>query len=57
MTLVDGGTGDDDGQQNGMIADPSGLGVAPAASASTNTGSSGGGSGGCFISTLAENLR
>ena len=57
LTLVDGGTGDDDGEQNGMIEDPSGLGVAPAASASTNTGSNGGGSGGCFIDTLVKNLR
>jgi len=56
LTLVDGGTGDDDGQQNGMIVDPSGLGAAPAAPVSTDTGS-GGGSGGCFVDTLVKNLR
>jgi uncharacterized protein YkwD len=58
ITLVDGGTGDDDGEQNGIIVDPSGLGLAPADSASTDTGSSGGGgSGGCFIDTLVNTLR
>jgi hypothetical protein len=58
FTLVDGGTGDDDGERNGIIADPSGLGLAPADSAPTNTGSSGGGgSGGCFIDTLVNTLR
>jgi len=51
FTLVDGGLGDDDGEQNGIIVDPSGLGLAPANSASTNNGS-GGGSGGCFIESL-----
>jgi Cysteine-rich secretory protein family/K319L-like, PKD domain/Divergent InlB B-repeat domain len=50
--LVDGGSGDDDGEQNGIIVDPSGLGLAPADSASTNINSSGGGSGGCFIETI-----
>ena len=54
FTLVDGGTGDDDGEQNGIIEDPSGLGIAPANSVSTNTGSSGGGSGGCFIDNLVQ---
>ena len=47
ITLVDGGTGDDDNQQNGIIVDPSGMGTAPSSS-----GSAGGG-GGCFINTLA----
>ena len=56
LTLVDGGTGDDDGEQNGMIEDPSGLGVAPADNGN-NGSSSGGGSGGCFIDTLVKNLR
>ena len=56
FTLVDGGTGDDDGQQNGIIADPSGLGLAPANSASTNSGSGGGGSGGCFIDALVHSF-
>jgi hypothetical protein len=49
ITLVDGGTGDDGGQQNGIIEDPSGLGAAPAVSSS----SGGGGTGGCFIDTLS----
>jgi hypothetical protein len=56
LTLVDGGTGDDDGEQNGMIEDPSGLGVAPADN-DNDGNSSGGGSGGCFIGTLVKNLR
>ena len=56
LTLVDGGTGDDDGEQNGMIEDPSGLGVAPADN-DNKSNSSGGGSGGCFIDTLVKNLR
>jgi len=54
ITLVDGGTGDDDNQQNGIIVDPSGMGAAPASSASSD--SSGGGSSGasgCFIDTLS----
>jgi hypothetical protein len=50
LILVDGGTGDDDGDQNGMIEDPSGLGIVGSHSAATDTGS-GGGSGGCFIDT------
>jgi hypothetical protein len=57
FTLVDGGTGDDDGEQNGIIEDPSGLGVGPANSTSTDSNRSGGGSGGCFIDTLVRNLR
>jgi hypothetical protein len=56
FTLVDGGTGDDDGEQNGMIVDPSGLGIAPADN-DNNNNSSGGGSGGCFIGTLVNDLR
>jgi hypothetical protein len=55
--LADGGTGDDDGEQNGIIEDPSGLGVAPADATATNTNSSGGGSGGCFIDTVVKNLN
>jgi hypothetical protein len=55
--LADGGTGDDDSEQNGIIEDPSGLGVAPADSTSTDSNRSGGGSGGCFIDTLFKNLR
>jgi hypothetical protein len=68
ITLVDGGTGDDDVQQNGIIEDPSGLGAAPAVSASSGGGggssggseSGGGGSGGsgsgCFIDTLGHHF-
>jgi len=53
LTLVDGGTGDDDGQQNGIIEDPSGIGIAGSATVSDSTVSSGGGGGGgCFIGTL-----
>jgi hypothetical protein len=55
LTPIDGGTGDDDGEQNGIIEDPSGLGVAPSNSGTTNTSSTGGGgSPGCFIDTLLK---
>ena len=59
ITLVDGGTGDEDGQQNGIITDPSGAGLAPAGSNSdTPVGSGGGGGGGgCFIGVLGENFK
>ena len=56
ITMVDGGTGDDDGKQNGIIQDPSGLGLAPAGSSSDSSGSASGG-GSCFIGTLAENFQ
>jgi hypothetical protein len=55
LTLIDGGTGDDDGVANGMIVDPSGLGMPPAGPASPtgggDSGGGGGGGGGCFIGT------
>jgi len=70
LTLVDGGTGDDDAQMNGVIVDPSGLGyVTPSDSqtitddAASNTaipgdgnGTSddGGKGGGCFIDTIGH---
>ena len=62
LTLVDGGTGDDDEEQNSIIEDPSGPGTAPANSAvpdigsngSSSSGGGGGGSGGCFIDTLTD---
>lgn len=59
ITLVDGGSGDDDGQQNGIIEDPSGLGTAgfPAVSGSTVSSGGGGGGGGCFIGTLGEDFK
>ena len=57
ITLVDGGTGDDDGQQNGIIEDPSGPGTAGFPAVSGSTVSSGGGGGGCFIGTLGEDFK
>ena len=51
LTLVDGGIGDDDGNQNGVISDPSGLGSLPSSSTSD-----GGGGGGCFINSAANGL-
>ena len=52
LTLIDGGQGDDDGVANGVIVDPSGLGV----SGSTGgplavSGGEFGAGGGCFIGT------
>lgn len=46
LTLVDGGAGDDDGLANGLIQDPSGLGVLPQGSGGPGGASSGGGGGG-----------
>ena len=58
LTLVDGGTGDDDEAQNGIIADPAGLGTAPSGSGATDTSSTGGGgSPVCFIDTLLNSQR
>ena len=57
LTLVDGGTGDDDGEQNGIIEDPSGFGVAPDDNSNNGSSSGGGSGGGCFIDTLVKNLR
>jgi len=55
LTFTDGGTGDDDEEQNGIIKDPSGLGIAPSNSGPVNTGSTdSGGSAGCFIDTLLK---
>jgi uncharacterized repeat protein (TIGR01451 family) len=61
LTLVDGGIGDDDGEVNGLIVDPSGLGIAPPSISPDSSGSSsagsesgGGGGGGCFISSAGE---
>ena len=61
MTLVDGGTGDDDEEQNSIIEDPSGPGTAPANSVASDISSGagsggGGGSGGCFIDTLTNGI-
>lgn len=48
LTLTDGGLGDDDDGANGIIVDPSGLGLIPGG----NGGGGTGGGGACFISTL-----
>jgi hypothetical protein len=53
LTLVDGGIGDDDENQNGVVSDPSGLGALPA-STTTGGGGGGGGGGGCFITSAAN---
>ena len=52
--MIDGGFGDADGIDNGVIIDPSGLGVPATATGSTSssTDSSDGSSSACFISTL-----
>ena len=62
--LVDGGAGDDDGVQNGVIVDPSGLGYAEADSgdsgysiSDSGSPSSGSGGGGCFISASKSKPR
>ena len=58
LEIKDGGHGDTDGAANGVIVDPSGLGVAAATSEPTpappaGSGSEGGGGGGgCFIHTV-----
>lgn len=63
LTIIDGGFGDADGIDNGIIIDPSGVGVPVPAGASSvsststpSTGSSsGGGGGGCFITSANNN--
>jgi|GEM_PF-1470863 len=52
LTLKDGGVGDADGAANGIIVDPSGVGVG-ASSAPVAPAADGGGGGGCFIATAA----
>jgi hypothetical protein len=51
LTLVDNGPGDDDGSQNGIIADPSGLGAASSSIFAGGSNDFGGSGGGCFITT------
>ena len=51
LILVDGGMGDDDGQANGTIEDPSGLGLLPSFSIGSNA--FGGGSS-CLIGACAD---
>jgi hypothetical protein len=52
LSLIDGGFGDADGLENGVIIDPIGLG-SPVATLSSGGSSS---SAGCFISTANHNL-
>ncbi len=55
LTLTDGGIGDDDGVANGVIVDPSGLGLAPGSSGGGGGGAGGsGGGGGCFIGSVMD---
>ena len=52
LTLVDGGVGDSDGVANGVIIDPSGVGVAGSGAPTASAAASSGG-GACFIATAA----
>ena len=52
LEVKDGGYGDSDGLANGVIVDPGGI-AASGGSSYTVTGSSSGGSSGCFIATAA----
>jgi hypothetical protein len=57
LTLVDGGMGDDDGIENGIIVDPSGLAAAAAGLAATGgigSNNFGGSGGSCFIASSAD---
>ena len=60
VLLVDGGDGDDDGVQNGIIVDPSGVGYPLAtdgySSQTSETSSASGASGGCFIAAPGTEL-
>ncbi|MFH1488200.1 MAG: choice-of-anchor U domain-containing protein [Pseudomonadota bacterium] len=49
ITFTDSGSGDDDGEANGVIVDPSGLGEPPEIRPVALPGESGG----CFLSALA----
>jgi hypothetical protein len=53
LELKDGGFGDGDGTENGIIVDPSGFGTASYSIPAATTSSEGGGGGGCFIATAA----
>jgi len=55
LTLTDGGLGDDDNEVNGVIVDPSGLGIASASSSSSviTTAGDWGAISGCFVATAA----
>ncbi len=55
ITLVDGGTGDDDDTADGVICDPLTFGTAPSTTGTvTPPASGGGGGGGCFITALKQ---
>ena len=55
LTLEDGGDGDVDGVENGIIVDPSGIGTASfQASEAFSRGRDGGEGDGCFISSLSQ---
>jgi hypothetical protein len=59
LTWIDGGIGDDDGIANGVIVDPSGLGIAastlePTPESTPTPATSDDGGGGCFIDTAAH---
>jgi len=58
LNLKDGGYGDNDGTENGIIIDPSGIGTSSSGGDSSSGRSfssddGGGGGGGCFIATVA----
>jgi len=53
LTLIDGGEGDTDGVENGIIVDPSGLITGSTQISTSQVGVQGGGGGGCFIATAA----
>ena len=57
LEILDGGFGDADGVENGIIIDPSGYGIANDSDAShsltaSQSSSGGGGGGGCFVATM-----
>jgi hypothetical protein len=56
VLVKDGGFGDLDGIENGIIIDPVGIGVNPAGNDAITTSSSSGG-GGCFISAVASKTQ
>lgn len=56
LTLIDGGFGDGDGIENGVIIDPIGLGVASASPASSASSGSSGSSSSCFITSVNDNI-
>ena len=54
LTLVDNGPGDDDGSQNGIIADPSGVGAASSSISAGGFNDFGGSGSGCFITATGS---